>query len=120
MFMPTYTVYHAHDLFAAYQHASTHGPLEREHYHPVASVEAESLEAVFQLTNSIEHPWWYHRAVTPVPGAVPARSTSVGDVVVQGRKVWIVDRFGFTETRWAAHSWWSRLCSWMHGEEEAQ
>ncbi|GHO96546.1 hypothetical protein KSF_065940 [Reticulibacter mediterranei] len=115
--MPIYTVYHANDLFAAYQHVSTHKPLEREQYHPVAAVEAEALEAVFQLTNSIEQPRWYHRAVTPVPGAVPTRSTSVGDVVVQGRKVWIVDRFGFTETRWVTRSWLPRLFSWMHREE---
>jgi hypothetical protein len=118
--MPIYTVYHADDLFAAYQHVATHKPLEREHYHPVASVEAESLEAVFQLTNSIEQPWWYHRAVTPIPGAVPTRSTSVGDVVVQGHTVWMVDRFGFTATRWAARSWLSRLFSWVHGEEMAR
>jgi hypothetical protein len=86
----------------------------------VAQVEAASLEDVFQLTNSIEQPWWYHRAVTPFPGAVPTRSTSVGDVVVQGRTVWIVDRFGFTKTRWAARSWLLRLFCWIYREGEAR
>jgi hypothetical protein len=118
--MPKYTVYHAYDLFAASQHVATHKPLDREQYHPVAQVEAESLDEVFQLTNRVEQPWWYDRAVTPVPGAVPARSTSVGDVVVLDRKVWIVDHCGFTTTRWAARSWLSRLFPWMHRKEVAR
>lgn len=118
--MMTYIVYHARDLFAASQHASAHKLLTRDQYDPVAQVRATSLDEVFLLTNSIEQPWWYHCAVTPIPGAVPTRSTSVGDVIVQGRQVWMVNRFGFTETQWASRSWLPRLFSWMHREEETQ
>ena len=40
------------------------------------------LEKVFELTNSIEHPWSQNAEVSIDPSAKRARCTSVGDVVV--------------------------------------
>jgi hypothetical protein len=103
--MPTYEVFHAHDLFAAYQRTLTHpgSPVEREHYQKVADVEAQDLEEVFCLTNTTLHPWWTNQAVTPVPGAVPTRSTSVGDLIALGTHLFFVEPSGFTPVRWSLH-----------------
>lgn len=55
---------------------------------PAMYVDAESLKEVFQLTNdmAIGHPKNVKLAV---------RSTSVGDVIVQGKRAYIVDTVGF-------------------------
>jgi len=56
-----------------------------ESYAKVAAVEvSDSLddigaaEAAFEVTNTINEPWWFNKNVQAV---APARSTSVGDVV---------------------------------------
>ncbi|SRR5579884_2426654 len=97
-----YEVYHANDLFAAYQRVLAHdpAPLLPTYYHKVADVQAEHLQEVFVLTNTREQLWWYHPQVRPVPGAQPFRSTSIGDVIVQHDHVWLVDQTGFTPLQW--------------------
>lgn len=48
-------------------------------YRQVATVATDSDETAFELTNTIDTPWWKNQGVTPVPGP-GFRSTSVGDV----------------------------------------
>jgi hypothetical protein len=63
----------------------------------VASVEAPAMEAVFELTNHINHDWTTNAGVTLfAPG--PHRSTSVGDVVVDADDhAWMVAGIGFVK-----------------------
>lgn len=60
-------------------------------------MEAEHLEEVFSLTTTSETPRWGHPQVTPAHPDTVYRSTSVGDVIVQGEQVWIVKWMGFTD-----------------------
>jgi hypothetical protein len=50
-------------------------------YHHVADVEAETIEDVFRLTNTIENNWVENKEVKPI-GGKEYRSTSVGDIIV--------------------------------------
>lgn len=54
-----------------------------DNFEHIADVESESLAQVFPLTNHIDHDWTENDGVTVVPGK-RYRSTSVGDVVVDG------------------------------------
>lgn len=57
-----------------------------EEYAKVAIVEAGDLEDVFRLTNHIDEDWMKNPEVLETVG-VRFRSTSVGDVVVDGDKI---------------------------------
>jgi hypothetical protein len=48
-------------------------------YECVAMVESDDLDEVFQLTNTIDRPWWENEGVEV---RKQTRSTSVGDVVI--------------------------------------
>lgn len=68
---------------------------EREkNYQLVAAVEAESLEEVYRLTNHLDRDWRENALVKSL-ATTPPRSTSVGDVIVQGNLAWLVDHIGF-------------------------
>ena len=92
-----YTVYHCTDLRAM------SNPVlgkrlwtdHRDHYRKVAEVEAPSLDEVFRLTNHITGNWQDNADVKALVDG-PVRSTSVGDVLVQGEDAWLVEPFGFT------------------------
>ena len=74
----------------------------RSDYQKVAEVRADDLEEVFTLTNHrSEEPWWQHPDVTPASPNPAYRSTSVGDVIQQGRQVWIVQNVGWGQVWWA-------------------
>jgi len=64
--------------------AGTREPCEApkfpEEYRPVAAVEADDIEEVFNKTNHIDTDWADNDGVIPI--GAKARSTSVGDVVV--------------------------------------
>lgn len=68
-----------------------------EHYELVAMVEADGdLEAAFELTNHIHGDWTQNPGVTMHrPG--PQRSTSVGDVMQNGARYFIVMPMGYKE-----------------------
>ncbi len=53
----------------------------------VATLDGADLEAAFDATQNLDEAWR--------PEA-PTRSTSVGDVMVDARGAWMVDRMGFT------------------------
>ncbi len=91
-----YTVYHWTDLSVLYAsaYAERLWQYQRDRYRKVAEVTAESLDETFRLTNSIEGNWWDNPEVNVlVEQAV--RSTSMGDVFVQGDVAWLVEPFGF-------------------------
>ncbi len=67
----------------------------RRSFTPVALVEAEDLDEVFRLTNTIDHPWWENPHVQLIRPWKRHRSTSVGDVIVQSTQAWLVQPFGF-------------------------
>lgn len=54
-------------------------------YRLVAEVEASSLEGVFERTNTIEQYWWTNDGVTRMFSGHGCRSTSVGDIVIDGK-----------------------------------
>jgi hypothetical protein len=69
---------------------------ERERYYQlVAVVEAETLEEVYRLTNHIDNDWRENALVRTI-ATTPPRSTSVGDVLVNGNgQAWLVACVGF-------------------------
>ena len=58
------------------------GPKFPEEYRAVAAVEADNLEKVFEKTNHIDQDWTENEGVIPMGSR--HRSTSVGDIVVDG------------------------------------
>lgn len=58
---------------------------ETSEYRLVAEVEASSLEGVFERTNTIEQYWWTNDGVTRKFSGHGCRSTSVGDIVIDGK-----------------------------------
>lgn len=60
----------------------------------VATVESDDPEVVFALTNSVEQEWWENAGV--IHGK-PARSTSVGDVIVIGDHAYLCLPMGFRD-----------------------
>lgn len=95
--MNTYAVYHCIDRDAQLQFwfQPDKTAVKREHYIKVAEVRAETLEEVFVSTNTIDNDWQENANVIPVRPDEPKRSTSVGDVIVEGKQAWLVDRVGF-------------------------
>ena len=88
-----FTVYHADTLFVP-----CHWPSQ---YDLMAHVRARNVEEVFRLTNHADCDWTTHRAVRLI-GDGPFRSTSVGDVVVDGySRAFLCDRFGWIEIKGA-------------------
>lgn len=71
-------------------------PFPGAHYQHVANVQADSLETVFRLTNSIEFHWSTNFRVAYLLNVL-TRSTSVGDVVVNrdAGLAWRVAEMGF-------------------------
>lgn len=53
-------------------------------YDVAAEVDSDDLDDVYELTNTITQPWWENDGVK---NAKPARSTSVGDIVVTSQDV---------------------------------
>jgi hypothetical protein len=70
-------------------------------YVKVAEVEAENLDQVFLLTNTIDHDWQENDHVTPARPGQSERSTSTGDVIVMGDQAWIVESAGFSAVTFA-------------------
>lgn len=70
-------------------------------YEPVAMVESDNLEKVFELTNHIESNWTMNMQVAAVRSQL--RSTSVGDIVLvcndEGNKYWICRSRGWEELK---------------------
>lgn len=65
-------------------------------YDHVASVEGESLEDAFELTNTIERAWYTNEGVTGRFDGGGCRSTSVGDVIVlENGETWKCANFGW-------------------------
>ena len=108
-----YSVYHRNDLGLCLLLGDQSASVLPSSFHQVAEVEAENLEEVFSLTNTREEQWWEHPHVTPVRPDTRYRSTSVGDVVVQGEQVWIVEGMGFRRVAWAQEEE-------SYGEEKGQ
>jgi hypothetical protein len=97
--MKTFEVYHAKAMPFLYGKspdeiaAIVDFPADYDH---VATVQCESHEETFILTNHIDKKWWENPGVT-LRKAGGARSTSVGDVVVSGTQRWVVLPFGWQE-----------------------
>lgn len=60
-----------------------------------ATVETCELEKAFRLTNHIDEDWQKNKEVTPTGHS--RRSTSVGDILVQDSKHYVVESCGFRE-----------------------
>ena len=69
-------------------------------YDFVAEVDTDSMDVAYEKTNNIEESWVNNDGVyvnEAFKGG--ARSTSVGDLLICGRDMFIVDHFGFTPLR---------------------
>ena len=100
---PMYQVWHANEhAFAAMRIGESLGMRQPEFpmdYQLVAHVRAQDLDQVFALTNHGDEDWTRNAGVQSVTDG--ARSTSVGDVIVdpEGRPH-RVESMGFEEIRW--------------------
>jgi hypothetical protein len=90
----TWLVYHNKDQTTMFQPEPALWQKRDEYYQLVALVEAGSLEEVYRLTNHIDRDW-RENALVKTMAVTPTRSTSVGDVIVQDDKAWLVDVVGF-------------------------
>lgn len=61
----------------------------------VARVATNSLDDAFRLTNNIDHAWIKNGLVNPVNVHGAARSTSVGDILLQDKTCFVVEMAGF-------------------------
>jgi len=69
---------------------------ETGEYTLVAMVKTGSLEAAYQLTNTINFPWWENIDVEPI--VTETRSTSVGDLLLlDDGSIHLVRPVGFLE-----------------------
>jgi hypothetical protein len=66
-------------------------------YQHVADVPTNNLDTAWMRTNTIEQPWYLIDDGTVQPKVKIARSSSVGDVFVQGPNYHIADMIGFVE-----------------------
>jgi hypothetical protein len=62
----------------------------------VATVDTESLDIAYELTNNIDGSWTENENVRSFIGCV-ARSSSIGDILEKDGKKYIVARVGFIE-----------------------
>lgn len=76
-----------------------------EDFRHVADVRAYEIGAVFQLTNHIDRPWTENEEVLIPAGVNPRelRSTSVGDLVQDGDKLYAVAPCGFSIVKDGVH-----------------
>lgn len=70
------------------------GPVFPDGYNLVATVKADTLEDVFRLTNSIDNIWTENEEVVPTRKEI--RSTSCGDIVIDGKN----EKFQCKEIGW--------------------
>lgn len=68
-------------------------------YKHVATVDGDSLEDAFRLTNTIDNSWWKNMGVKPTFDRMRSgcRSSSVGDIFVHLNHIHICCGFGFGE-----------------------
>lgn len=64
---------------------------------PVAEVDTDDADEAFQLTNHIDSSWLENEKVKPL--VEKARSTSVGDVLVTGKKTLVCEAVGWREMK---------------------
>lgn len=69
------------------------------HYTKVATVAINDLDVVYELTNSIDSPWYESMRVTGAGElfGTAHRSSSVGDIFKLGDDLYIVSAMGFTK-----------------------
>jgi hypothetical protein len=116
-----YQLYHRKELDWSLLLGGAPEQVVQADYFKVADVRADDLEEVFCLTNHVgEAPWWQHPQVKPVASQPAYRSTSVGDVVQQGRRMWLVKDMGYAEITWmngegrAIARRWRKLTTALH------
>lgn len=63
----------------------------------VAEVASSDLDKAYELTNHINHSWTQNPGVTVINRGEVVRSTSVGDVMIDGDKCCVVESVGFRE-----------------------
>lgn len=68
------------------------------YYEKVADVAGDDLDMAFQLTNTINKPWVHNQGVVCAVKK-RMRSTSVGDVMAVGGRLFFVARSGFDEIK---------------------
>jgi hypothetical protein len=95
----TWLVYHKTGRTTLFQLKPSLWKERDKDYQLVALVEADSLEEVYALTNHIDRDR-RENALVKSMATQPPRSTSVGDVIVQGDKAWLVERTGFRRLTW--------------------
>lgn len=66
-------------------------------YVHVATVNTDDLDYAYERTNTIDNYWWDNEGVTKHFTAEGCRSTSCGDILMDGDKVYFVASFGFVE-----------------------
>lgn len=69
---------------------------ESDEYILTATVETNSLDGAYKLTNTIDFPWWHN--VDVEPSVTETRSTSVGDLLLlEDGSIHLVRPCGFLE-----------------------
>jgi hypothetical protein len=90
-----FTVLHAQSRDTRFEFHPPNWTERRDDYLAVAHVEAETLDEVYERTNTIDVPWMEKSGVTALRAS---RSTSVGDIIIEeGGTEWMVASFGFSE-----------------------
>jgi len=95
--MSSLTVWHANEPTWG---SDPYPKWNKDEFTLVAVVKEGSLEDAYRLTNHIDKSWWENAGVTPVlkKGEEPRfRSTSVGDVIHDGKRAFRVSTLGFVE-----------------------
>lgn len=88
------TVYH-NSKFLDYTFDQTNSTLKTGVFELVATVDTESLDEAYQLTNNIDNSWITNPGVDPLY-AQDKRSTSVGDLLRDGQgDYYVVESAGF-------------------------
>lgn len=81
--MAKYLIFHHKDpSFLLPDKANDYYPVSVRRYDKIAFVTAKNLGDVFKLTNHIDHDWTENDQVRLCPDVTRARSTSVGDLVL--------------------------------------
>ena len=106
-----YRIYHSRNTYDSlfytehgdvYNKAQALTAYQAGNYEYQATVEAPYVDSAYEISQNVEKSWLLDRDVSDV--SVPrARSTSVGDILVDERgTIYIVASFGFTEIEQAA------------------
>lgn len=90
------TVYH-NKKFTDYTFRKNVGSIPKRLLRKVATVDTDSLEEAFRLTNNIDHSWTKNKEVTAIEPKL--RSSSVGDVFEKGDKIFMIASCGFNEIK---------------------